>query len=519
MNETEKTVAYPSAAYFLQKANLLTPTLQRVDVHPVSLIELYQGTEDWAFREQAPIGQLFTRTFQKGDRVLIDFGTHCVGYVHLSISPVGSPPDAPAYIKVKFGEHLCEMAEDSSDYHGSLSASWIQEEFVHVDVMPAELDLKRRYAFRFMEIVIKETSPKYQIKIDHLSCETVSSADMNTVPVISCGDPLLNEIDRVSVKTMHDCMQAVFEDGPKRDRRLWIGDLRLQALTNYETFQNNDLVKRCLYLFAGLCQEDGRVSACVFTKPSPITDDTVLFDYSLFFVSCLHDYYMHTKDLACVKELWETACRQIAIAKTYLGEDGVLRDRNDWWCFVDWNDALNKQASAQAIFIYAVKQACTLADVLKDEEKKREFEELSDTLIDGAKHVLWDASKDFFVSGAERQISWASQIWFVLAQVFSKEENAALLKRLIQKNPSVKMITPYLYHHFIEALWISGMQTEAIQYLKSYWGGMIADGADCFYELYDPANKLASPYGSRIINSYCHAWSGTPAYFIRKYLC
>ena len=180
---------------------------------------------------------------------------------------------------------------------------------------------------------------------------------------------------------------------------------------------------------------------------------------------------------------------------------------------------LNKQASAQAIFIYAVKQACTLTDVLKDEEKKREFEELSDTLIDGAKCVLWDASKGFFVSGAECQISWASQVWFVLAQVFSKEENAALLKRLIQKNPPVKMITPYLYHHFIEALWISGMQTEAIDSLKSYWGGMIADGADCFYELYDPANKLASPYGSRVINSYCHASSGTPAYFIRKYLC
>ena len=27
-------------------------------------------------------------------------------------------------------------------------------------------------------------------------------------------------------------MQDVFEDGPKRDRRLWLGDLRLEALAN-----------------------------------------------------------------------------------------------------------------------------------------------------------------------------------------------------------------------------------------------------------------------------------------------
>ena len=27
-----------------------------------------------------------------------------------------------------------------------------------------------------------------------------------------------------------------------------------------------------------------------------------------------------------------------------------------------------------------------------------------------------------------------------------------------------------------------------------------------------------SPYGSVAINSYCHAWSATPTYLIRKYL-
>ena len=42
-------------------------------------------------------------------------------------------------------------------------------------------------------------------------------------------------LDRVSQRTLRDCMQTVFEDGPKRDRRLWLGDLRLQALANYAT--------------------------------------------------------------------------------------------------------------------------------------------------------------------------------------------------------------------------------------------------------------------------------------------
>ena len=47
---------------------------------------------------------------------------------------------------------------------------------------------------------------------------------------------------------------------------------------------------------------------------------------------------------------------------------------------------------------------------------------------------------------------------------------------------------------------------------------MVKDGANSFYEIYDPENKKFSPYGSFAINSYCHAWSATPAYLIRKYL-
>ena len=42
-------------------------------------------------------------------------------------------------------------------------------------------------------------------------------------------------------------------------------------------------------------------------------------------------------------------------------------------------------------------------------------------------------------------------------------------------------------------------------------------GADTFWELYNPKNPDESPYGGTIVNSYCHAWSCAPAYFLRRY--
>ena len=88
------------------------------------------------------------------------------------------------------------------------------------------------------------------------------------------------------------CEQDVFEDSPKRDRRLWLGDLRVQALTDYKTFKNYDLIKRSLYLLASCRTDSKMVSSCFFAESPPYIDDEpeeIFIDYCLFFISCLYD--------------------------------------------------------------------------------------------------------------------------------------------------------------------------------------------------------------------------------------
>ncbi|MEK3947486.1 hypothetical protein [Paenibacillus sp. FSL H7-0703] len=78
---------------------------------------------------------------------------------------------------------------------------------------------------------------------------------------------------------------------------------------------------------------------------------------------------------------------------------------------------------------------------------------------------------------------------------------------MLSEKPEIRLTTPYMHHYLVEAWLITGDRDGAVQHLKSYWGGMLRDGADTFWELYDPHNKAFSPYGSYLINSYCHAWS------------
>lgn len=506
---------------FVEKAEALIPELYQHIVYPQAAITVEEDTQTfqgWSTRFSHRIEEIEKKHLGKDDQLILDFGNHHVGYLHLSIQSEGSPQDAPLRLKLIFGEMPCEVAQDFSQYDGWLSKSWLQEEIIHVDVLPAQIKLPRRYSFRYLKLMVIDTSLKYKVSFHDIYCTAVSSADISKVTALpeNTAEALVT-IDNISIKTLQDCMHTVFEDGPKRDRRLWIGDLRLQALANYYTSQNNDLVKRCLYLFAGLRLGDGIVGACLFEKPQPLVDDTILYDYSLLFVATLYDYYIETEDRATLIELWPVAWQQIVIGLARVDHRGIVQDDSSWWCFIDWNEDLNKQAAAQAVLIYSLKRAHYLAQDLGEAEIAAKIEEQIELLTQAALTSLWSIEKGFFHSGQEQQISWASQIWMVLAEVFEPEQNAALMSRLFTENPDIQIRTPYMHHHLMEALILCGQKEKALEHLHAYWGKMVKGGADCFFEVYDKEDDFLSPYGSHLINSYCHAWSCTPTYFIRKY--
>ena len=323
----------------LKRAAELTPSLLREEREPLRLPGQSLG---------------------KGESAVLDFGEHLVGRLTLSLSFSGSHPDAPAFLKLRFAETARELEEDLQNNQGWLSQSWIQEEQLHVDLVPSELVLPRRYAFRYVKLTVLDTSPKYRLRLERAVCITESSADWSRVRPLRSGDAQLDRIHAASLKTLADCMQLELEDGPKRDQRLWLGDLRLQALTNAVSFRNFELVKRCLYLFGGSRFPDGRVSANVFTRPAPEADDTFLFDYALLFPAVLEEYLRETGDREALDDLYEIAMAQIDYGLRQQ-ERGAVNARTVKDTFIDWSDNLDKSAAAAGVLLYALGYGLALA--------------------------------------------------------------------------------------------------------------------------------------------------------------
>ena len=117
-------------------------------------------------------------------------------------------------------------------------------------------------------------------------------------------------------------MQTVFEDGPKRDRRIWIGDLKLQALANYYSFQNTELVKRGLYLFAATASETGILNGTLFEKPHIHPEIQHPLDYCLLYNTILTDYYEATDDIETLEDLWPVAKQQVILTLSRIDETG-----------------------------------------------------------------------------------------------------------------------------------------------------------------------------------------------------
>ncbi|MDR0412484.1 MAG: glycoside hydrolase [Dysgonamonadaceae bacterium] len=509
---------------WLQKAEMYKPELTITEKKPLNIVEILP--DDKAFqkfeaRKLSPADALYTLPFREKKQVIIDFGEHITGYFSFSVRTTGRAADGPLRLKFTFGEVAAEVAANFNDYKGSLSRAWLQDETVTVMHAPQTITLPRRLSFRYVKIELLGCSPQYDFNIYDLCCKAQTSAQNVPAGLPENVSPMIREIDRVGLNTLKECMQTVFEDGPKRDQRLWIGDLYLQSLGNIFSYQQYDLTKRCLYLLAAMSHTNGYLHATVIEKPTPRAQEgQFLFEYALLFNVCLKDYLEATGDVETASELWPVAKRQLDIIRTYVLSNGLMdfeKLGKEWWIFFDWKENLHKEVAVQGFSIFALKESYKLAQWLGKENEVADLPGLFAKMSHAARKNFYDKKSGLFVGITNKQISCASQIWMILSGVASPGEGRKALSALDSTPEVCQPGTPYLYHYYIQSLIDCNMHRKAKEALTDYWGGMLNKGADTFWEVYNPGNDFISPYNFYPINSYCHAWSCTPVYFIRKY--
>lgn len=496
--------------FWKKRAGEITIPFHYEKVAPAAVMEVKNNPHAWQGLEAVVCGDIAELTvtgFSAGKSVMLDFGRYVTGKLHLKLDVEEGYIHAPIRLRLMFAEHLCELAGYNGK--GVLPQSWQQEEIVNIDSIDCDIEIPRRYAFNYLQIDILCTSSPVFFR------EIYAVATTSAIPVELAGisgNEMKKQIDDCCLKTLSNCMQTFFEDGPRRDRRLWLGDLRLQALVNSVSFRNVELVERSLYLLASQVDDEGMIPACVFENSTKLSSIKIV-DYSLLLGDIL---FFHAREYGArdiVKELYPLALRQLELFRRYIDCDGRFHDPGGLWLFIDWSEELKREMAVSAVYVFALKQCAGLAALLGDSAEAEKLAAEAAGYTAGLRKYI---GTDGIVRSKEGQISYAAQIWMIIAGVMTPEEGKKALAVLDELPDAVRPFTPYLWHHYVEACIVAGDRKRAEKILCGYWGSMIKKGARTFWEVYYPEDENFSPYLDRCQNSSCHAWSCTPSYFFRS---
>ncbi len=515
---------------WLQKAEASKPVLNKTTHHPVREVKIVADANAFqGFKavEDGDINDLYSKSFKKKKEVIVDFGKHLVGNVSFKIKDIGPMQDAVLRFKVTFGEIPSDLGLPVEPYTGSLSRGWMQDFQCDVSYDGC-YTFNRRITARYMKIEAVGTSIYSDFCFDNITFEATTSAGKSKAQLASTTPQIFKDIARVSENTLKDCMQGVFEDGPKRDQRLWMGDLYLEALANTASFKEYNVTKRCLYLLAGLANPDnGLLYSNMVEYPKPHAQQTFFVDYALSYILTLNDYLKATGDTETARDLWPVVKNQINTILAKAIDNNHLYANTGYQykgmmvsiVFFDWAPVtLDNHAAIQGLLAHSIDCAYNIAKVIGKTNDVKAYPATAKQLRKAGYKAYWDAKKQIVVSGKERQESYTATSWAVLGDLIKGNEAQKAIRNVMQSNTAIKPGTPYANHFLVAAMLHCGMNSEAKKYVEDYWGGMVRLGADTFWEYYVPDNHLFSSYnGYTLLNSYCHAWSCTPIYFIVNY--
>jgi alpha-L-rhamnosidase len=342
------------------------------------------------------------------------------------------------------------------------------------------------------------------------------------VGTFESNDARVNRIFETAVYTAHLSLQDSTLDGIKRDRGRWIGDDEVIDRVAMDVFGETRLVKE------GLEEAIG---------PAPVKEHVNgLPGYSAWWVVAEWEYVHWSNDLEQLRavtprmlQLLEVMERELDARKVYVGASGGKP-------FVDWAPGFSADSpEARKAVHYESMRAFSAASALLQLEGRNveaeQYNELAKAMKDASVRFLQDGNLDV----GDR---WQTNVAAVLASErlttdkpwLSEEALWRVLGRAVDGLKPTDVITPYYGSCLLDAMWATpwpsdGLRQEneaaAMTWLKSYWGGMLDNGATSFWEAWDPRWAGADPHAKLEADdkvgynaSLAHGWSSGPAAFL-----
>lgn len=316
-----------------------------------------------------------------------------------------------------------------------------------------------------------------------------------------CDNEEIKKIWELCSYTFHLNSREFFLDGIKRDRWVWSGDA-------YQSF----MINRCLFADNAITE---RTITALLGRPPYNMHINRINDYSAYLIIAVLEHYNSSGRTDFVRGIWENLKALFNFIISRLDENGLSTPRHGDWVFVDWG-ILDMEGPHCAEQILLWKTYIAMTELSKTMGENEDYTEQAEKLKKLVNEKYWNADKGAFIdsyTSGKNFVTRQTNVHAVLFGFADELQTESIIKNVFE-NPDLPAITtPYFKLYELLALCRCGKTEVAHNYILSYWGGMLKEGATSIWEEYDPKKHGAehySMYGTPYAKSLCHAWGSGP---------
>jgi len=354
-----------------------------------------------------------------------------------------------------------------------------------------------------------------------------------------CSDSRLEAIHALSTRTLNLCMEDVYTDCPWRERRLWLGDLQVEALFGYYAFGETALARKCLLEYADSVTPDGWLPGFI-PEARPNNYPTWAMRYPV----AAWEYYLYTGDASVLPKFTSTVERVMSWLHGYENADGLLENLPGC-LFVDWNlldVAGHADGALQGWYLEALQHSSLLMNAIGNETAAGVYAGRADRLCEVLAQLYWEPSRGAFrkfrpnspqrpANADPLLIGQHENVQFPLLGIGTPVMRQSALNAIRGATGyALPNLGGYQWEHLdrhagsylgadvwligspfwslfaLQALFEAGETDTALMYLRICWGMMLHNGATSCWEMWDRHT------------THCHGWSAAPAFILPAYI-
>ncbi|MFZ9660287.1 MAG: alpha-L-rhamnosidase N-terminal domain-containing protein [Chitinophagaceae bacterium] len=324
-------------------------------------------------------------------------------------------------------------------------------------------------------------------------------------------DASMKDIWDIGWRTAQLCAGETYFDCPYYEQLQYEGDTRIQSLISLYVTGDDRLMRKALLDFY-----QSRVPEGLTQGRYPSSRLQVIPPFSLYWVSMIHDYWMHRKDDAFVSGFLQAAAGVLQWYKDHIDKDKGILGPMKWWNFVDWNQAFNggtpdgaDNSNSSIIslqYSYTLRQASELFAYFGRKYESDQYKKLSDSINAATYRICFDQKKGVMANTPDKKtFSQHASIMAILSECIPTAQRKLVMQKILH-DTTLSQATFYYRFYLNRALKKLGMSDLYYAELKP-WRDMIKIGLTTFAEEPDPTR------------SDCHAWSSSPNYDFFSIIC